>query len=236
MIDRGVAAGREQPQGIACRDALALLAHDLRSSIMVIHGFAVTLSGGHPHVPQVQRDFALSAIARHAEGLLAFSHDILDIVDAEDGVLQLSHEPVDLGDVAVEVTQRVAPDYPGHRVGLDVEPVHRLARGDRRRIAQVLENFIRNAGRYSPPGTQIDVAVRRGPDFVAVTVFDTGPPLPADVAEHPFGKVGARQDRGGGAGLGLYLCRLVVESLGGRVWSESDAGGVTFGFLLPVVG
>lgn len=236
MIGHEASTGLADEKSFSCDEALALLAHDLRTSIMVIHGFATTLSRSDGDLSEVQRGFALTAIGRHAEGLLAFSQDILDIASAQDGKLTLAREPVDLGASARAVADRVRTDYPAHRMCIDVEPTHLLAIGDERRIGQVIENFLRNAGRYSPPGTRIDVAVRRGPDCVGVTVYDGGPPLPPDVAADPFGKRGPRPDRGGGAGLGLYLCRLIVESLGGRVWAESGDGGVTFGFVLPVAG
>lgn len=235
-MGRELSAEMDRKGTLSSDDALALLAHDLRTSLMVIHGFVVTLTRRGEGLSEAQRDYALNAIDRHADGLLAFSDDILDIASAQNGVLSMAREPVDLGVITATVAERIRPDFPAHCIRLEIEPTFLGVCGDARRIGQVVENFLRNAGRYTRPGTLIDVAVRRGPDFVAVTVFDEGPPLPPDVVEDPFGKKGPRPDRGGGAGLGLFLCRMIVESLGGRAWAESGESGVTFGFLLPVAG
>lgn len=236
MIDNQPVVTGEPASALACRDALSLIAHDLRTSVAVISGFARALAGGEDSMSVQQRQTAIGAISRHAETLLTFTQDIMDVLQSEGGRLRLTREPVDIGACVTDTVEGIRQDFPGHRFGVDLGDSPLTAWADGRRVAQVLCNLVGNAAKYSPPGTLVRITAARGVDSVIVTVADWGPPLPADVAADPFTLAGSRTDRAGGNGLGLYLCRLIVESLGGRIWAESHSGMVVFGFLLPVAG
>ena len=112
------------------------------------------------------------------------------------------------------------------------------ARADRRRLAQVLRNLLRNAVTYTPPGGVVRVEVaREGPD-VAIRVIDTGSGIPAEhlpLVWERFHRVDPSRSRStGGMGLGLAVVRQLVEGMGGRVWAESEEGrGSTFAVVLP---
>lgn len=236
MIDKQALTVPGTAAGLACRDALALVAHDLRTSLTVIHGFARTIAQQDGSLGDVQHRTAVDAIERHARSLIDFSRDIIEILQAEDGALRLARTPVDLGESAARALDDIRPDFPSHRFALDVERTHLGVCADARRVGQVLANLIGNAAKHSPPGTMIAVAAGRGPDYVSVTVTDNGPPLPEHVAADPFTRIGSHPERGSGSGIGLYLCRLLIESMGGRIWAENRPGAVAFGFLLPVAG
>ncbi|HVL89176.1 MAG TPA: ATP-binding protein, partial [Actinomycetota bacterium] len=203
---------------------------------MADRAVARTLLDRERMLDESQRATALSAIERHAHGLMDFSRDIMEILQAEEGALPLTRAPLDLGGAAAAALERIRKDFPDHRFGLDVERTHLTVCADPRRIGQVIENLLGNAAKYSPPGTLVSVTVRRGPDHVVVAVSDAGPPLPGDIVAAPFTRRGPRDDSGGGNGLGLYLCRVLVESMGGRIWAENRPGMVVVGFLLPVSG
>lgn len=236
MIDERLEPPGDTASALACADALSLIAHDVRTSVMVIHGFSRALTEREDRMTPGERHLALDAIGRHAEVLAAFANDIMEIAQAEGGTLRFRREDLDLGSCAAAVVEQVRSDHPSRRITLDVEHAHVNAHADRRRVEQVLGNLLGNAVKYSPPDATVAVVVLRGPDYVSVTVTNEGSSLPQNLAARPFERIGADPERGGGAGMGLYLCRLIVESLGGRVWAESDAGMVTFGFLLPVAG
>ncbi len=137
---------------------------------------------------------------------------------------------------AAEQMRARAGDRPIHlltKPGLP--PVH----GDRDRLTEVLGNLLDNADKYSPPGEPIDVDVRADQTELIVSVRDHGRGLSAPERERVFEKFyradGTDSQATYGHGLGLYICRMLVEAQGGRIWAEMAAGGGSvFSFSLPV--
>jgi signal transduction histidine kinase len=109
---------------------------------------------------------------------------------------------------------------------------------DRNRILQVFGNLIGNAVKFCRPGDTITVRCLRNGNEMRVSVADTGPGIPADVASKIFEPYwSATQHVKLGAGLGLYIARGIIEGHGGRIWVESTPGhGATFSFTLPIAG
>jgi signal transduction histidine kinase len=126
-----------------------------------------------------------------------------------------------------------------HSVLMDVPPQFPRITADADRLKQVLNNLVGNAIKYSPEGGTILVRCRgRGEDHVAIEVVDHGIGIPADQIGSLFQKFQRVRTpehlRISGTGLGLYICRLIVEGHGGRMWVESEPGkGSTFGLVLP---
>ncbi len=110
---------------------------------------------------------------------------------------------------------------------------------DRDRVAEVLTNLVDNADKYSEPGGAIGIEVRADSAEVTVSILDNGPGLPDIDPDLLFSKF-YRAQRGDsqsayGYGLGLYVCRKLIEAQGGRIWAERrQAGGTAFSFALPV--
>ena len=128
----------------------------------------------------------------------------------------------------------------GNRLEIDVEPALPLVMADRRRIVQVLVNLLANASRHSPPDSVIRVSAARDGVHVAVAVSDEGRGIPAERLPHLFRKFsgGQPEEPGGDTGLGLAICKGIVEAHGGRIRAESDGPGLgaRFTFTLPTVG
>jgi two-component system sensor histidine kinase KdpD len=105
-------------------------------------------------------------------------------------------------------------------------------------VEQVLINLLENAARYTPPGTEIDVRAWADDGRAMVEVADRGPGLAAGDESRIFEKFYRRADpQSRGAGLGLAICRAIVEAHGGRIWAENRAdGGAAFRFFLPIEG
>src|SRR5262249_18559316 len=103
-------------------------------------------------------------------------------------------------------------------------------------IEQVLVNLLENATKYTPQGSPLEVHARRAGDFVDIEIADRGPGVPSADTERIFEKFyRAREAEGGGVGLGLTICRGIVELHGGRMWVDGrEGGGATFHFTLPV--
>jgi two-component system sensor histidine kinase KdpD len=129
----------------------------------------------------------------------------------------------------------------GRKVEVQIEPSLPLVAIDAVLVEQVLINLLENAAKYAPPGESIVIAARAGdePPHVVVEVADRGPGVPADQVDRIFEKFYRlpREREGGGAGLGLAICRGIVEAHGGRIWVEPrEGGGASFRFTIPIEG
>jgi signal transduction histidine kinase len=175
-----------------------------------------------------------------ADRLTALVDDLLDVSRVRTGRLPLAREPVDLAALARDaVADARERDAGAHRFALEAPASLAPVTGDAGRLEQVLDNLLENAVRYSPAGGTIAVAARDDGDGVAVMVRDEGIGLPAGSAEgifRPFGRAAnAVRQQLPGLGLGLYICRDIVERHGGRIAAESagEDRGATFTLWLP---
>ncbi len=126
----------------------------------------------------------------------------------------------------------------GHTVRLEPPGPLPTVVADPVRVEQVLTNLLSNAGKYSPPRTEIVLEARVGPGEVTLSVTNAGPGIPAHDLPRIFSRSyrtsAARAGRAPGLGLGLYIARGLVEAHGGRIWAESEVGKrTTFSFTLP---
>jgi signal transduction histidine kinase len=180
----------------------------------------------------------LRRIVRESKRLSALVLELLDASRLEQGKLVGEREPVDLVELARDVARR--DSYQGRRIKVSATaPV--VGSYDPRRIGQVLENLVENAVKYSPDESEvhIDIAQRDGEAFVDVT--DEGIGIPVGDLPQIFERFhrGSNVDdrRFAGMGLGLFICKGIVEQHGGRIWVESRVGtGSTFHVVLPVEG
>ena len=146
------------------------------------------------------------------------------------------------GTGAVAVTSWIYGIDPGERrvdLHLDIEDRALAVRADRDRLAQVLDNLLSNALRYSPDGGRVSISARRVDDGVRLSITDEGPGLTVEQRERVFERfyrVDPSRSRAlGGSGIGLAIARALVDAMGGRIWVESDGEGrgSTFRLELP---
>jgi signal transduction histidine kinase len=165
---------------------------------------------------------------------------LLDTSRIQAGRLELRHEPVSLRELTREVLADLRPVSPHHTLEYE-EPGEPLTlHGDRSRLAQVLVNLVENAVKYSPMGGTIRVTLERDGARARVSVADGGIGIPADQKDHLFERFFRARNAPisgfGGLGLGLYICRDIVERHGGHIWVESEVGhGSTFYVALPLL-
>ena len=221
-------------------DFLAMVSHELRAPLTSIKGSAATVLGSPGEMdPAVVRQF-FRIIEDQADHMNALVANLLDVARIETGTLPITPEPAE---VAVLVDRaRSAFNSAGERIPLavDIPPNLPLVMADRRGIGQVLGNLFSNAARNSPSSSVVRVSAAIDGIHVAISVADQGRGIPAESLPLLFGKFSSAQtdEQGGDTGLGLAICKGIVEAHGGRIWAESDGPGLgaRFTFTLPTVG
>jgi two-component system sensor histidine kinase ResE len=217
---------------------VATVSHELRSPLTAIAGYTDTLLSGGPWDDGTTREF-LDIVAQSARKLGSLVDNLLDAAKMEAGVLSVEREPVRLERLARQVVAQRQPLVPDHALGVEADDELPLVEADPLRIEQVIGNLVDNAIKYSPEGGPIAVhAFDRGDGFVALSVSDRGIGIAPSHLEQLFQRFYrvdsslARTTRG--VGLGLFICKGIVEAHGGRIDVTSEPGvGSTFTFTLP---
>ena len=219
---------------------LAMVSHELRTPLTSIKGSVSTImDAGADLDPAVIRQF-VRIINDQADHMNALVADLLDVARIETGTLPVDPEPAEVA-VLMDRARSAFVSSLGDRNNLtiDIDPDLPLVMADRRRIVQVLGNLLSNAARNSPESAVIRVAAVRDGVHVAFSVTDEGRGIPAESLPHLFRKFYGTQseEQGGDTGLGLAICKGIVEAHGGRIWAESDGPGMgaRFTFTLPTV-
>ena len=215
-------------------------AHELRTPLLPLRTQLDLMMTDKDNPPLPAQRQAMEVMQRNLERLGGLVEDLLTVARSQAGRLQLEAKPVDLAHVVQEAEQTFATLAAARGVRLVVEPSGSVSvLADGKRIAQVVANLLSNAFKFTPAGGEVRVILRpdRGGAFVAVS--DTGAGItPADRARlfQPFVQVhDAAQVTQPGSGLGLYICRQLVELHGGTIGCESAGRGKgsTFWFTLP---
>jgi len=215
---------------------VGIVAHDFRKPLMAIRGFA-ELVLEEPDLPVDTRQDFMRTVISETEHLAILANDTLLITQIETGQMSYNFREVDVGPFLLDSMPLGLSD---HSVLMDVPPGFPKIWADPDRLRQVVTNLVTNAVKYSPAGGSIIVRGReRGTQHVVVEVVDHGLGIPAEQIGRLFQKFArVRSDdhmRVSGTGLGLYICRLIVEGHGGQIWVESEVGkGSTVGLSLPL--
>jgi signal transduction histidine kinase len=240
---------REAQDAIQARDEfLSIASHELRTPVTAISGVAqVALrSKERGTLDDARLTRALDQLIRGSQRLVTLTEDLLDVSRLQTGRFELRPEVLDLEAFVADFVERFAVNLgEAHRLILDVGGKERvggeiIVQADPARLEQVLANLLSNAVKYSPDGGEVVVMVTEDGTGAQVAVRDAGIGLPAGsegAIFEPFGRAANASHRQiQGLGLGLYICRQIVERHGGRIWAEShgDGIGTTFRFSLPV--
>ncbi|MBC7811463.1 MAG: HAMP domain-containing protein [Burkholderiales bacterium] len=217
---------------------LAMVSHELRTPLTSIKGFAATLLAKDVMWDSDSQTDFIQTIDEEADVLLEMIEQLLDLAQIEAGTFRIQQTASDLSDVFNEAQPRFNTVATKHRLQWRLPDDLISVNVDKRRIRQVLMNLIVNAVKYSPEETTITVSAQLSEGRVRINVQDEGAGIHPDEQPNIFRAFqrGADQSAGAkGAGLGLAICKGIIEAHGGRVWLESSsADGSTFSFEVPL--
>ena len=244
----GVAADITERQKIdrMKNEFISVVSHELRTPLTSIRGSLGLIAGGVVgELPDKARSLVEIA-CNNSERLVRLINDILDIEKIEAGKMEFRMESIEL----MAVVQQVLLDNQGfadaHGVQIDllqVEPVTELAAlhvwVDRDRLLQILTNLLSNAVKFSPRASHVQVRIGAAEGRVRVEVQDHGPGIPEEFRDRIFQKFaqadGSDTRTSGGTGLGLNICKALLERMGGHIAFETQLGvGTNFYFELPI--
>jgi len=225
------------------RDFVANVSHEFKTPLTAIQGFSETLLAGAMDDPQNRERF-LGIILEHSRRLARLTDDLLKLSSMDADRLELEIRRVSVSELiesCLETTQhRAAEKEVGVELAQSAQPgeLPDIA-GDRRRLAEILQNLLDNATQYTLPGGRITVKAETRDADVIFTVSDTGIGIPKSDQSRIFERFyrvdAARSREAGGTGLGLAIAKHLVEVHGGRIWVESEIGqGSQFHFSVPI--
>jgi two-component system sensor histidine kinase KdpD len=217
---------------------LRSISHDLRTPLAGIAGSASVLLDRLHDRCGVEEHELLEGITEEAAWMTRTFDNLLSLTRLESERVDLHAEPEAVDDVVSSALQTAAKRTEGHEVRVSLPEDVLIVRMESGLIAQVLVNLLDNAAKYSPPGTTIDVSVRREDGRAVFEVADRGPGVPPAESERIFDKfyrLREHASRTRGTGLGLSICKAIVDAHGGSIAVHSrEGGGSRFVFTLPV--
>jgi PAS domain S-box-containing protein len=217
---------------------IGLVSHELRTPLTVIGGCLSTLITEWDRLSPNEVQQLLKDALLESESLSHLIENLLELSRAQARQLSLYSEPTDVKTLVKEAFSKIKRQAPSHRFVTSIPDNMPPINGDPLRIERILYNLLDNAAKYSPPGSQIKISVNTEPKRLVIGVSDRGKGLSSSERARIFGPFQrlekSRPDQARGAGLGLMVCRRLVEAHGGEIWVESKKGrGSTFFFSLP---
>ena len=221
---------------------LGTVSHELRAPLTTIKGSAATLLGAAPEMGTAEMRQYFRIIDEQADHMRSLITDLLDMTRIEAGILSVTPEPTEVAALIEGARSAFLRGGARNTIEVDLPPDLPRIGADPQRVLQVLNNLFGNASRYSPPASSIRVTASVEDVYVAISVMNEGRGIPPDQLAHLFRKF-ARADRAdtaretSGVGLGLAICKGIVEAHGGRIRAESDGPdlGARFTFTIPGV-
>ena len=219
---------------------LSAMSHDLRTPLATITGAASTVRWQGDRLPLETKNELLESISDEAERLSRLVGNLLDMTRFESGAVELRRDLYPLEEIVGTVLQRVEPHLEDRAISTDLAENLPMVFVDEVLMGQVLWNLLENAAKYTPPGSPLEIAAFEENDAVILEVRDRGPGIPPGEEERIFEKFyrGQAEKMAGtvrGAGLGLPICRAIVQAHHGTIQALArEGGGTIFRISLPV--
>ena len=221
------------------RDAfVGVLSHEIRTPITTILGMSHLLRKRHESMSAETRGQYLDDIGAESDRLRRLTEDLLVLSRAEGRRLVVASSPIVMKHIVQRVVATERVRGTGHAIVMDSGRALPIVLGEEVYVEQVVRNLLGNAAKYSPAGTTIRVSLTSAAGGVEFRVIDAGPGLPDGSAEKLFDlfyRAKPAIATTSGAGIGLFVCRELVQAMGGRIWAQQAPGGTgaEFGFWLP---
>ncbi|HWH23494.1 MAG TPA: ATP-binding protein [Candidatus Limnocylindria bacterium] len=237
---KALADAKEREQ---LKDALmGMLSHELRTPVTTIYGAAQLLSREAEESQSGRGRELFPDVVYESERLMRLIDNLLVLTRLEQGrEIETTREPVLIQHVLAEVVEQESRRWPERSINLDLEPGLPTVAGDQVYLEQVVRNVLSNALKYSPADTPVTIsaAIADTDDEVEVSVRDRGIGLPAQGQEALFELLARSKDavrHAPGAGIGLYVCRRLLDAMGGTIWMEPapDVGTIVT-FRMPIL-
>jgi K+-sensing histidine kinase KdpD len=216
---------------------LGLMSHELRTPITTIYGGARLIRSRGDRLDDEQKDRLVADIEQESERLFRMVEDLLALARVELGQT-VTTEPLLMQRLVEKVATAFCQRRSSRTLDLDIEQDLPAVAAQAVYVEQVLRNLLSNADKYSPAGLAIDIRVRRGEGGVDVSVLDRGSGVAPEETEQIFERFyrsDAAPRRASGAGLGLTVCKRLIEAQNGHVWARpNEFGGLEVGFTLPI--
>lgn len=215
---------------------LSSVSHDLRTPLATITGAASGLLEDKDQLGPAARHELAKSIYNEAHRLDRLVRNLLDMMRLESGAVQLQKEWHPIEEIVGAALTRLESRLNGHQIRTNFQPDLPLVFLDGVLMEQVLLNLVENALKYAPPSTAIELSATVSDHELIFEVADRGPGIPSGDEQRIFDKFyRAGPAREGGVGLGLTICRGIIEAHGGRIWVEKrSGGGAVFRFTLPI--
>jgi PAS domain S-box-containing protein len=218
---------------------LSTVSHELRTPLAIIKGYSTLLLDYEDKLEQDEKHEYVESIDKATSRLVDLVNHILDMSRLDSGLLQLERTSVSIARLIREAAAEARLRAPGHTIQLNLATGLPRVRIDTKRIRQVLDNILDNAIKYSDEGTEIIISAERQDKEMVVSISDQGIGIPAEDLDKVFDRMyratHKKNQETGGVGLGLAICRGLVEAHGGHIWIESEEGkGTTVFFKLPL--
>ena len=216
-------------------DFIGMVSHELRTPLTIFMGAVqVARSEG---IGEEERKELLQEAATSSENLSNILENLIELSRYQSDRLTLSKEQIDVQSLIKETLERESTHLNAHKVIMDIPEDMPALEVDKVRLQQILRNLVDNAVKYSPENTEIRISARQEDEHIVIGVSDRGPGISHEDQERlfaPFERLESTVTKAG-LGLGLLVCRRLVEAHGGKIWVESEPGsGSTFWFKLPL--
>jgi two-component system sensor histidine kinase KdpD len=216
---------------------LSSVSHELRTPLSTIKAAVTSLRSGEVGWDSGARAELLAAIDEESDHLNLLVGNLLDMSRLESGALRPQRGWNLLSEIVGGVLQRLRRLSEGYRIEVDLPEDLPMAPVDYVQMEQVFTNLLSNSLKYAPPGSVIRIQARpQAESALLVQVTNQGPPVPEEHLDRIFDKFYriTAAERVSGIGLGLSICKGIVEAHGGRIWAENLDGGIAFKFTLPL--
>ncbi|MGH2711682.1 MAG: ATP-binding protein [Actinomycetota bacterium] len=214
---------------------LTAVSHELRTPLASVLGYGITLAQPNVDLPEEERQDMLERLVRNARRLETLLGDLLDMDRMSRGILEPRLHPTDLAELARRVLDNA--NLRDRAIIEDIEQV--VVEVDAPMVERILENLLMNAGKHTPSGSPVRLAIQRVEDGAVIAVDDQGPGVPDPLKESvflPFERGPESPDHAPGTGIGLSLVARFAELHGGRAWvDDAPGGGASFRVFLPAV-